>query len=352
MRVEAQPEEAGQRDEKGLGVVAEERSETGTRLCANRDLGLPDVGAEPPEERLDERPTRKPTVRVTAALEPGDPVSAERRELRQESRLPDAGCAREEDDAPAARLEVAYDGLQRLDLAFPAHDRGLGHAGLALLRANELGGPHRLLSPFHGDLDGRTEVEAMHEPAARRLSHENRPRVRGGLQPGGDIRRVAERDGLGIRATDEPHRGRSAVDPDPHGEPRNAPRSLDVSRVALHDLEDAKPGAGGALGVVLVRCGHAEVRADAVALVRLHHPPVLVDGAAHHRDALAYEHLGLVGLQLLAERGRADDVGEENGDGPALVLESARYVDRRGRRRCLRWFARRRLSWERGRGCE
>ena len=80
-----------------------------------------------------------------------------------------------------------------------------------------------------------------------------------------------------------------------------------------------RPVAGGALGIVLVRGRDAEVGADAVALVRLHHAAVLLDGAAHHRHALADEHLDLVRRESLAERRRADDVGEEDGDRAPLV---------------------------------
>ena len=64
----------------------------------------------------------------------------------------------------------------------------------------------------------------------------------------------------------------------------------------------------------------AEVRADAVSLVGLDDAAVLLDRAAHHGHALADEHLRLVRLEPFAERGRADDVGEEHGDRAALVL--------------------------------
>ena len=96
--------------------------------------------------------------------------------------------------------------------------------------------------------------------------------------------------------------------------------------VLADDLEDAERRAGGALGVVLVRGRDAEVGADAVALVGLHRAAVLLDRAAHHRHALADERLDLVGREPLAERRRADDVGEEDGDGATLVLHPSRSV--------------------------
>ena len=170
----------------------------------------------------------------------------------------------------------------------------------------------------------------MLESAGGDVPDEDRARLGRRLESSCDVRRIAERDRLRIGASHEPDSCGTAVDPDPNGEAGDPPRGLDVARVAAHDLEDAERRAGCALGVVLVRGRDAEVRADPVALVRLHRSAVLVDRAAHHRHALPDEHLGLVGLEPLAERGRADDVGEEHGDRPALVLD---LTWRRPRRR-------------------
>ncbi len=92
------------------------------------------------------------------------------------------------------------------------------------------------------------------------------------------------------------------------------------SRITADDLVDAERGPGGALGIVLMSGGDAEVGADAVPLVGLHRAAVLLDGPAHHRHALADEHLDLVGRESLAEHRRADDVGEEDGHRSSLVL--------------------------------
>ena len=78
----------------------------------------------------------------------------------------------------------------------------------------------------------------------------------------------------------------------------------------------------------------AEVGADPVAFVGLHHAVVLLDGAAHHRHALADERLHLVRRQPLAEPRRADDVGEQNGDRAELVfacrlVHGTKYQERR-----------------------
>ena len=178
----------------------------------------------------------------------------------------------------------------------------------------------------------------MLETSCSDVTDEDRSGVGRRLEARCDVRRVAERDRLGIGAAHEPHRRWPAVHTDSYGEPRDPPRRLDVARVPADDLEDAQGRARRALGIVLVRGGHAEVGADPVALVRLHDAAVLVDRTAHHRHALADEHLGLVGLEPFAERRRADDVGEEHGDGATLVLDPTR--SRRGGRRGSRYRVR------------
>ena len=244
------------------------------------------------------------------------------------------GRAGEQDDAAATGGEIA-----ETPRSSPS-SRSRPTTGVVVARGSRSFARRRcdcadgLLSALDGDLDRPAEVEAVLEPARGDLADEDRPGLGRGLEARRDVRRVAERDGLRIGAADEPDRCGPAVHADPHGEPRDSPGRLDVSRVAADDLEDAKRRAGGALGVVLVRGRNAEVRADPVALVRLHRAAVLVDGAAHHRHALADEHLRLVGLEPLAERRRADDVGEEHGDRAPLVLDlpRSRRRGRRGRR--------------------
>ena len=166
----------------------------------------------------------------------------------------------------------------------------------------------------------------MRQAPSGQRAEEDRPRLGRRLEPGGHVGGVTERDRLRIHRSDEPDRGGPAVDADSHGEARDPPGRLDVARVPLHDLEDPECGPRCALRVVLVRRRDAEVRADAVALVCLHHPAVLVDGSTHHRHALPDEHLDLVGLEPFSERRGADDVREENGDRAALVLRRSRGV--------------------------
>jgi hypothetical protein len=149
--------------------------------------------------------------------------------------------------------------------------------------------------------------------------------------------------GWGRGGPDETHRGSTAVDADAHAEPLDAPCALDVGRVLLHEGEDAEAGEHGAFGVVLVGPRHAEVSADAVTLVRLHGPAVLLDGATHDRDALPDESLRLLGSESLAECSRPDDVGEEDRHGTDLVGERCLR-----RRRWRSGFGQQRQGWRRG----
>ena len=168
---------------------------------------------------------------------------------------------------------------------------------------------------------------------SRRAELSPRRIVPGSAAPaaGGDVRRVAERDRLGLRGADQPHGRAPLLIPILTQKPV-IPHALSMSRVySLHQLEDPQRGQSGALRVVLVRRRDAEVRADAVSLIGLHDAAVLLDGAAHDRHALADERLGLVRREALAERGRPDDVGEQDGDRPHLVGEGRTRAEALGR---------------------
>ena len=72
-------------------------------------------------------------------------------------------------------------------------------------------------------------------------------------------------------------------------------------------------------GIVLVGHGDAEEGGDPVAHEGVDDAAELLDGSRHAADALADQRLHLLGSQPLADRGRADDVGEQRRDGPKLV---------------------------------
>ena len=99
-------------------------------------------------------------------------------------------------------------------------------------------------------------------------------------------------------------------------------------------VEDQERSADGALGVVLVGDGHAEVRDDRVA-------DVLLDGAAAPLELGAQaavveleEAEDVLRVERLGERGRADEVDEDERVELALLVGNDRR--RGGRRACER----------------
>ena len=159
----------------------------------------------------------------------------------------------------------------------------------------------------------------MRQATRGRAPHDDGSRRGGRLQAGGDVRHVAERDHVLLGAADETDRGLAAVDADANVEVLDSPGGGDVTCVLGDHLEDPHRRMRRPLRVVLVRRGHPEEGGDPVSHVGVDGAAVLLDRAGHAADALADERLHLVRCQSLAECGRADDVGEEGGDGAQLV---------------------------------
>ena len=321
-------EQLAERREHLVELLPEKCTEPGAGLCPNGDLGLPRLGREPAEEDLHERPWREASVREAVPLEPRRAFARQRSELGDEARLADPGRAGQDDDSSPTREEIVDHGSQLRDLPVSTNAGQSGRRGLSRRGSYEPGDRNGRISALDGDVAERLEHETMCEPSGRGFSDEDRPWLGRRLHARSDVRRVTESHSLRVGRADESDRGASAVDPDPHAEACDLPRLLDVSRVLAHELENAEAGERCPLRVVLVRDRHAEIGADAVALVRLHGPAVFLDGAAHDRHALAHERLGLLRRQSLSERRRADDVCEEDRHRPNLVCD---HVWLRGR---------------------
>ena len=88
--------------------------------------------------------------------------------------------------------------------------------------------------------------------------------------------------------------------------------------------DDLQRRAHRALGVVLVRDRRAEQREHAVAREVLDGAAERFDRPDHARHGVADDELQLLGIQAFAERGRADQVGEERGDHAPLFADLAR----------------------------
>ena len=153
---------------------------------------------------------------------------------------------------------------------------------------------------------------ARHEPTGR-LGDQDGVGLRFRLHARGDVGRFAERQLLApLAASHLAHDDQSGVDAGAHVE------ALATHRDRLHLLQDFEPGLDRAQGVVLVRRGVSEIGQDAVA-------QVLGDVTLVAADDIRADAL-IPGVQLaqifrvhaLCERGRPDQVHEEDGELPPL----------------------------------
>src|SRR6188472_4242553 len=257
-----------------------------------RDLRLRPSDREPPAEYLLERPDGKTTVRQALPLQPRGPLADDPPQFLEQTRLADPGLADEEHDLPLAVCETVRSRVEAVQLDFPAHERRRVRATVIReQRPGELSGSHWPLTAAHGELAERLEAEAMREAAGGLLAHGDRPGSSHCLQARCDVGRIAERDGLVIHGAHDADRGRAGIDADADVESLDPPCLLDLPCVLPHDIHYPQRRAGGSFGVVLVGGRDAEVRADAVAHVRLNRPAVLVHRAAHLVDAFTDQRL-------------------------------------------------------------
>ena len=137
-------------------------------------------------------------------------------------------------------------------------------------------------------------------------------------------RRLPDQDLAGLGRLLEPRRD---VDGVAGGEPLlgsghdlarvDADAGLDAQlgqRVAHLDRRAARPKR-----IVLVHLRNAEHGHDRVADELLHRPAVRLDDALHALEVAGEQGAQRLGVGRLAERGRAGDVAEEDGDGLALL---------------------------------
>ena len=135
------------------------------------------------------------------------------------------------------------------------------------------------------------------------------------LQPGGQVRRLADHHllpggALADQVADDHEPGR---DPDPRRE-RLPGRGGEPG----DGLRDRQAGPHGALGVVLVRPGPAEVGQHAVAH-QLGHVPVDARDLTRDRVLVRPQDLAhVLRIEAARERGRADEVDEHHRELPAL----------------------------------
>jgi hypothetical protein len=194
-------------------------------------------------------------------------------------------------------------------------------------------GANRLSLALELQLPGFPPREPVAHHPVGALAHQDRPGVGRGLQPRRRVERVAHRGVLHLapgaqRAQD----GESGLDAHAHRHRIDPEFPAHLLAVVADAVEDEQPGAHGALGVVLVRRRRPEQGDHAVARQLDHGAVELLHRADHPGHGLADDHREVLGVQALAEGGRADDVGEQRADDlPLLALGPG--GDRRAARR-------------------
>jgi hypothetical protein len=181
---------------------------------------------------------------------------------------------------------------------------------------------HRLGLALGLDRLGRLRLHGVTDQGVRRRAQQDLTRAGGLLEAGGGIHRVPRREGTPGSGGAGDHRA---------GVDACANRELDAD---LGQQSIGQLGHGGVelVGspdrsqcVVLAHLRKPEDREDRVADELLDRAAVPFDRGARHREVTAHHAAVGLGVQLLAHRGRAGDVGEQKGDGaPRLALGGGR----------------------------
>jgi hypothetical protein len=140
-------------------------------------------------------------------------------------------------------------------------------------------------------------------------------RRRRGLQAGRDVDCIAGEEALATRRIHiETHKSLAGVDADTDlsSLPADARQRVDL-------VDQAKAGADGALGVVLVERGNSEDRHHSVTDVLLDDPAVGLDGLSGDGVVAAEEGVDHLSVVALGECGEADQVAEQRSDDAALL---------------------------------
>ena len=204
--------------------------------------------------------------------------------------------------------------LELIQLRCPSHQV---RVGLSRSRGHQFEqSPRAHRFPFALDRQ-RRQLLGPYRVADQRpglLTDQDLSRFGGLLQPGGQVDRVADGQGL-IVSRDSGHH-LACVDPDPNRDSDPpVPGELQIQLVQRVPHLDRCPHR--AEGVVLMRPGHPEHGHDRVADEFLHRATVAPDGPGHLLEVADHQLPQRLGVERLAESGRADHVCEQYGDGLA-----------------------------------
>ena len=279
------------------GVVAEYRGERTDRL-AGRDELLHDFG---------DRPVADPfAVGETAAADDRRVHAAE--ELLRESRLADArGAEDREEVARAVAGDAGERPLEQLALPLAAdHSRAVTTAGGLVPHRDQPVGGEELGLALRLDRRRRFGLDAVTNQPVGLLAEQHLARLGRLLEPRGDVDRVAGRQPL-LGAGDH----FAGVDAHPQLEPR-AVAGLELVVQLAEPVSELGGRAHGAQSVVLVHGRHAEDGHHGVADELLDGAAVPLDDRLRGLEVARHHAAQALGVDPLAERGRAGDVAEEH----------------------------------------
>ena len=238
------------------------------------------------------------------------------------------------DDAALAAPDLLPAPQQQAQLLLAPDQRGQRSGGVERLEparsyagAEDAIGPHRVGETLDVDHAQVRTLEQVADEAAGALGDDDAAGLGQGLQPGGQVRRLADHRLLASRTAaqevaDHRDAGRDA-DPDPE-------RSTGHGRAQLaHRRHDIEAGADRPLGLVLVGLRPAEVGQHAVAHVLGDETAFLFDRPCDTGVEGADQLAQILWVEAGREGGRADQVREQHRELPPLGL--ARGHERRGR---------------------
>ena len=311
--LEREAEQAGEERVGRLRAVAE-TAERGLQLQPDAGLRRVDADAEPVAQEIAHGPVREALgVRAGTAFEEADAIAEAPPRLDDEPRLADARLARDRDDGATAGGDRLARLVEHRELAAAPDDRHHGAHLRRPARAGHARGAQRELESAQRDLAERLELDAVLHLALGLGPDDDAAVGSELLQPRGDVGGVAERVvALGAVVLVGQH-DRAGVDRDAY-EQVDAVAAAQLVAVGGDRRLDRERRAHRALGVVLVPDGRAEEREQPVARELRDRAVEAPDLARDQRDDLVEQELRPLGPEPLADRGRADDVGEKHRD--------------------------------------
>ena len=266
-------------------------------------------------EGLGERPVRDAlAVGKAAAAHHRRLASDTRQELRDQPRLADArGPENREQEARAFPDGSLVGLLERGELAFASDHRGIeaaGPAGQISRQRDQPVRPDRFALALQTQRLGRLDLDRVANEAIRGLAEQDLAGRSGLLEALGHVHRVTGRKPLALAAVAGDHL--AGVHAGANGD-RDAPVAFQLLVQGCEPFAHLRGRAHRSQRVVLVQHGDSEDGHDGVPDELLDRPFVALDDRLHLVEVPAHHASQRLGVELLAERGRPGDVGEDHG---------------------------------------